>query len=156
MVVIAAISPFVLSVLKYAFIALVYFFVYRSIRAVATDISGRRERRSTPKGEVRAARTKGKAPTMVVVKDDTGRKLASHRLNGPLQIGRADACHIKLDDTYASNFHARLYPANGAWHVEDLGSTNGTYLNRQRVSGSVELQAGDEVRVGKTILELKR
>jgi pSer/pThr/pTyr-binding forkhead associated (FHA) protein len=91
-----------------------------------------------------------------VVKDESGRKLGTHRLSSPLQIGRADACHIKLDDTYVSNFHARLYPKDGAWHVEDLGSTNGTYLNRQRVSGSVELQAGDEVRVGKTTLELKR
>jgi pSer/pThr/pTyr-binding forkhead associated (FHA) protein len=91
-----------------------------------------------------------------VVKDDSGRKIATHRLTSPLQIGRGDACHIKLDDTYVSSFHARLFPKDGTWHVEDLGSTNGTYLNRQRVTGSVEVQAGDEVRVGKTTLELKR
>ena len=101
-------------------------------------------------------RGQGKGPQVVVVKDEGGKKLATHRLHTALQIGRADACHIKLDDTYVSNFHARLYPQNGAWHVEDLGSTNGTYLNRQRVSGTVEVQAGDEVRVGKTTLELRR
>ena len=71
-------------------------------------------------------------------------------------MGRADACHIRLDDTYVSNFHAKLYSENGAWYVQDLGSTNGTYLNRQRVSGAVEVQTGDEVRVGKTTLELRR
>lgn len=152
----AVISPFVISVLKYAFIALVYFFVYRAIRSIASDIGDRKAKKSTPRSEVRSTRARGKAPQTVVVKDDAGKKLASHRLNGALQIGRADACHIKLDDTYVSNFHARLYPKDGAWHVEDLGSTNGTYLNRQRVSGSVELQPGDEVRVGKTTLELKR
>jgi pSer/pThr/pTyr-binding forkhead associated (FHA) protein len=153
----ASISPFVLAVLKYAFIALVYFFVFRAIRAVGAEIAGpRTARRSTSRPDVRAPRSRGKAPQVVVVKDETGRKLATHRLHGTLQVGRADACHIKLQDTYVSNFHARLYPKNGAWHVEDLGSTNGTYLNRQRVSGSVELQSGDEVRVGKTTLELRR
>ena len=156
MATVASISPFVIAVLKYAFLALVYFFVYRAIRAASAEVAGRREARRSPRQEVKAARSRGKAPQMVVVKDDGGRKLATHRLSEPLQIGRAEACHIRLDDTYVSNFHARLYPKNGAWHVEDLGSTNGTYLNRHRVSGSVELQAGDEVRVGKTTLELKR
>ena len=150
-------SPFVIAVLKYAFIALIYFFVYRAIRSVASDVvAGRKERKAGGRAESRAVRTRGRSPQTVVVKDDAGHKLSSHRLNGTLQVGRADACHIKLEDTYVSNFHARIYPKNGTWHVEDLGSTNGTYLNRQRVSGSVELQAGDEVRVGKTTLELRR
>ena len=153
---VASISPFVIAVLKYAFIALIYFFVYRAIRSVAAELSDRRTRRTSTRAEARAARSIGKAPQIVVVKDDGGRKLQTQRLNGPIQIGRADACHIKLDDTYVSNFHARLFPKDGTWHIEDLGSTNGTYLNRHRVSGSVELQAGDEVRVGKTTLELRR
>ncbi|MCA1833482.1 MAG: FHA domain-containing protein [Actinomycetota bacterium] len=156
MAVLALISPFVIAVLKYAFIALVYFFVYRAIRAVGVEIAGRKDgRRAVPRSESRT-KGKGRAPQAVVVKDDDGRKIGSHRLSSTIQIGRAEACHIRLDDTYVSNFHARLYPKDGAWHVEDLGSTNGTYLNRQRVTGSVEIQAGDEVRVGKTTLELKR
>ena len=143
--------------LKYAFIALIYFFVFRAIRAVAIDITGKRQAaRTQPRGEVRTPRTKGKTPQMVVVKDESGKKMATHRLHSAIQVGRADACHIRLEDTYVSNFHARLYPENSAWFVQDLGSTNGTYLNRQRVSGAVEVQAGDEVRVGKTTLELRR
>ena len=155
----ATVSPFVLAVLKYVFLALIYFFVFRAIRAVAMDISGRRPGRgATPRTDAISPRGRGqgKTPQVVVVKGDDGRRIATHKLASALQIGRADACHIKLDDTYASNFHARLYPQNGAWHVEDLGSTNGTYLNRQRVSGAVEVQAGDEVRIGKTTLELRR
>ena len=157
---IASVSPFVVAVLKYVFLALVYFFVFRAIRAVAIDISGRRQtgRGGAPRQEKPRARGggQGKTPQFVVVKDESGKKIATQKLSAPIQIGRADACHIKLQDTYVSNFHARLYPQNGTWHVEDLGSTNGTYLNRQRVSGAVEVQAGDEVRVGKTTLELRR
>jgi hypothetical protein len=151
------VSPFVLAVLKYAFLALVYFFVYRAIRAVAAEVTGRREARATRSDarHVRAARTK-KGPTLVVVRDADGQKVASHKLSSTLSIGRADACHIRLDDVYVSQFHARLFPRNGTWHIEDLGSTNGTYLNRQRVSGVAELQAGDQVRIGKTTLELRR
>jgi pSer/pThr/pTyr-binding forkhead associated (FHA) protein len=91
-----------------------------------------------------------------VVKGENGKKLQSQPLKETIQIGRADACHIQIDDRYASQFHARLYPRNGSWYVEDLGSTNGTYLNRQRVSGSAEVHAGDVVRIGRTTLELKR
>ncbi len=134
----AAVSPFVLSVLKYAFLALVYFFVFRALRTVAVDVSGRRAR----------------APDRV--RDEEGKKLDSVPLGGAVQIGRAEACHVRIEDRYASQFHARLYSKNGAWYVEDLGSTNGTYLNQQRVSGSAEVQAGDHIRIGKTTLELKR
>jgi hypothetical protein len=152
------VPPFVLQVLKYAFLALLYFFIYRAIRAVVVDLYGGRPRRKRG-GEAkpaRAARARGKAPTTVVVKTEDGRKLSSHKLTSPLQIGRAEACHVRPDDTYVSQFHARMYTRNGAWFVEDLGSTNGTYLNRQRLTSPAEVQAGDQVRVGKTILEMKR
>jgi pSer/pThr/pTyr-binding forkhead associated (FHA) protein len=52
--------------------------------------------------------------------------------------------------------HARLYGKDGTWFVEDLGSTNGTYLNDRRLSNPAEVHAGDVVRVGKTLLELRR
>ncbi len=156
-----AVTPFVLAVLKYSFLALIYFFVYRAIRAVATDISVPRKTRAASRAETKPVRTpratrSKKAPTTLVVRDDGGKKVASHRLESPLQVGRADACHIRLNDTYVSQFHARIYPRDGTWHVEDLGSTNGTYLNRQRLSGSREVQAGDQIKIGKTTLELKR
>ncbi|MDP9341063.1 MAG: FHA domain-containing protein [Actinomycetota bacterium] len=159
----AAVSPFVLSVLKYAFLALVYFFVFRALRTVAVDVAGRRSRapdtrpsRPVARGATPTRAGKGKAPTSVVVRDEAGKKLDSVPLAGAVQIGRAEACHVRIEDRYASQFHARLYSKNGAWYVEDLGSTNGTYLNQQRVSGSAQVQAGDHIRIGKTTLELKR
>ena len=152
-------SPFVLAVLKYALLALLYFFVFRAIRAVAQDVRGRApaRQRGPEAAPARAPRGRGgKTPTELVVKEESGRKLGSFKLRDQLQVGRAEACHVRIDDRYSSQFHARLYPKNGAWYVEDLGSTNGTYLNRQRVQGPAEVHAGDVIRIGKTTLELRR
>ena len=84
-----------------------------------------------------------------------GKKAASFRLEEAMQIGRADACHVKLSDTYVSQFHARVFPKDGAWFVEDLGSTNGTFLNQRKVTAPSELRGGDKLRMGKTMLELR-
>jgi hypothetical protein len=152
--------PFVLTVLRIVFLILLYFFVYRAIRSAYVDI-----RSASPKPKASQGRPKGRAsdgsragrpPKLVVIIDDKGTKLATHPLDGQLQIGRADACQIQLSDTYASQFHARIYGQNGSWYVEDLGSTNGTYVNQRRITSPVEVRAGDRVRVGKTTLELRR
>jgi pSer/pThr/pTyr-binding forkhead associated (FHA) protein len=153
------VPPFVLTVLKIVFLALLYFFVYRAIRTVVADLRGpqaRRDRSQQPGQRPVPISRQGKPPRSVAVIDDNGSKIESVRLSGQLQIGRADACQIKLDDTYVSTFHARIFNRDGSWFVEDLGSTNGTYLNQRRVTSPVELRAGDRVKLGKTTLELKR
>jgi pSer/pThr/pTyr-binding forkhead associated (FHA) protein len=153
------VPPFVLTVLQIVFLALLYFFVYRAIRTVVADLRGprsRRERSSQAGQRTAPIARQGKPPKSVAVIADNGTKVESVRLSGQLQIGRADACQIKLDDTYVSTFHARIFNRDGSWFVEDLGSTNGTYLNQRRVTSPVELRAGDRVKLGKTTLELKR
>ena len=149
--------PFVLTVLKFVFLALLYFFVYRAIRSVVLDLrsaqpSRGREARpaSAPKGTGR------KAPRSLQVLDEHGGKLESRRLDGTIHVGRADACQIQLSDNYVSSFHARIFSRDGSWYVEDLGSTNGTYLNQRRITGTSELRTGDRLRIGKTTLELRR
>jgi pSer/pThr/pTyr-binding forkhead associated (FHA) protein len=159
-----ALTPFVLAVLKYAFLALLYFFVFRAIRSVALDVSGRRRAATTQVAAQPAAKQPkpakggkpGKPPTQLILRTENGKKTGTFSLREPLQIGRAEACHVRLDDRYSSQFHARLYPKDGGWFLEDLGSTNGTYLNRQRVQGTHEIHAGDQIRIGRTTLELKR
>jgi pSer/pThr/pTyr-binding forkhead associated (FHA) protein len=153
------VSPFVLSVLKYALLALLYFFIYRAVRSVAVEISGRRaapgrlrERAAAPHG----TGSKGRPPSAVVVHEPDGVKPRTVRLSGATEIGRSESCAIRLQDTYVSQVHARLANANGSWTVEDLGSTNGTFLNDRRVGDPVAVHAGDVVRVGKTLLELRR
>jgi len=78
----------------------------------------------------------------------------SFPVGGQLTIGRAANCQITVDDTFVSQMHARVYPYDGQTVVEDLGSTNGTYLNRNRLSGAMVMQLGDRVQVGNTVLEL--
>jgi pSer/pThr/pTyr-binding forkhead associated (FHA) protein len=158
--------PFVLTVLKIVFLALLYFYVYRAIRSVVLDLRGGNARAARTvawnpprpaEGPARTAPVRGKAPRSVVVTNERGGKVEARPLSeGQLQIGRAEACQIRLPDTYVSQFHARIYPRDGAWFVEDLGSTNGTYLNQRRITSPAELRAGDRLRVGKTTLELRR
>jgi pSer/pThr/pTyr-binding forkhead associated (FHA) protein len=155
------VSPFALSVLKYSLIVLLYFFVFRAIRSVALDVSGRRRGATTEMRIPAAAAAKpsrgGKPPTQVVVHDaGASGKPATVRLTGQVEIGRGDKCAIRLQDHYVSQVHARLYERDGDWHVEDMGSTNGTFLNDGTISGSAVVRAGDAVRVGKTVLELRR
>jgi pSer/pThr/pTyr-binding forkhead associated (FHA) protein len=155
---------FVLTVLKVVFVALLYFFVYRAIRSVVVDLRGPAEqpprkgdqRPTTARG--RQAAGKHKPPRSIVVMDDRGQKVDTVRLDGGAawQIGRAEACQIQLSDTYVSSFHARIFDRDGQWFVEDLGSTNGTYLNQRRLTAPSELRAGDKVKLGKTTLELRR
>ena len=73
-----------------------------------------------------------------------------------ITIGRANDATLVLSDDYASSRHARLFPQNGQWIVEDLGSTNGTYLDRQKVTQPTPVPAGVPIRIGKTVLELRR
>jgi FHA domain len=155
------VSPFVLSVLKYALLALLYFFVYRAVRSMSHELSGRRpapgEDRSAkaPKPAARPPRP-GRLPTSVVVHAPEARKPRAFKLSGVLEIGRAESCQVRLDDTYASQHHAKLSKHDGAWVVEDLGSTNGTFVNDHRVQAPTEVRAGDVMRIGNTVLELRR
>jgi len=71
-------------------------------------------------------------------------------------IGRNPEATLVLDDDYASGRHARIYPDNGRWYVEDLGSTNGTFIGRERVSAPTPLSVGTTLRVGQTVIELRK
>jgi pSer/pThr/pTyr-binding forkhead associated (FHA) protein len=73
-----------------------------------------------------------------------------------ITLGRANDATLVLNDDYASSRHARLFPQDGQWIVEDLGSTNGTYLDRQKVTQPTPVPVGVPIRIGKTVLELRR
>jgi hypothetical protein len=151
-------SPFVLSVLKYALLALLYFFIYQAVRSVAAGLSPRPAARSpaTAAEPARARAFRRRPPSALVVHGPDERRPRTYRLSGALEIGRAETCQVRLEDTYASLHHARLSSRDGVWLIEDLGSTNGTYVNDRRISAPVEVHAGDVVRIGKTVLELRR
>jgi pSer/pThr/pTyr-binding forkhead associated (FHA) protein len=75
---------------------------------------------------------------------------------GAVTLGRSQDSTIVLDDDYVSSRHARVFPQDGQWFVEDMGSTNGTYLDRTKVTGATPVKIGMPIRVGKTVVELRK
>jgi len=150
----------VLDLLKYVFLAVLYIFMARAVRAVWAELRPEQPQRSNP-GRGRAApkaqprRTK-KAPRRVVVTEGGNLKGKTFTLDGELLLGRAERCNVVLDDAYSSQIHARIFSRGESWVVEDMGSTNGTYLNRQKVTAPTELTRGDRIKIGKTVLELRK
>jgi pSer/pThr/pTyr-binding forkhead associated (FHA) protein len=151
----------VLDLLKYVFLAVLYIFVWRAVKAVYLELRPERQRRpraTRPQPATPArppARRPRKAPGRLAVVEGAlkGRQLD---LGEELVIGRAEKCNLVLDDTYVSQVHARIFARNGGYLVEDLGSTNGTYVNRRRITSPTEVQRGDQVKIGKTVMELRK
>ena len=102
------------------------------------------------------SRKSRKAPRKVAVVEGEQLRGKSFDLDSELTIGRTDRCRIVLDDPYVSSVHARIYSEGDTCLVEDLGSTNGTYLDRQKVTAPTPVPVGVPIRVGKTTLELRK
>jgi pSer/pThr/pTyr-binding forkhead associated (FHA) protein len=154
----------VLTSLKVLFLVLLYLFIARAIRVIWLDLVGPRAPKPRPVRQPRpqtaskpSKRPAAKAPRSLVVTED-GQNPRTVGIDGEKAItfGRAEECTVVLKDTYVSQMHTRIFSKDGAWYVEDLGSTNGTYLNRAKVTDASPLTAGDEVRLGKTTVELRR
>jgi pSer/pThr/pTyr-binding forkhead associated (FHA) protein len=151
------VPPLVLTILKVVFLALLYLFIARAVRVIYLDLVGPRVPRASAQSSVPAAPRKRRGqPKSLVVTEAEGAARTYPIAVEPLAIGRADSCQVVLGDTYASQMHARVFPKDGSWFVEDLGSTNGTYLNRTKVTAPSEIGPGDEIRIGKTTLEVRR
>lgn len=156
-------TELVLTVARFGLLLLLWIFVFAVVGVVRRDMFvGARAGRlvATPRagagGSVRGAKAKkGRAAHQLVV---TGGQLAGTRLTlgeSPITIGRAEDSTLVVTDDYASARHARLVPRSGQWYVEDLGSTNGTYLDRTRVNGPTPVPIGVPIRIGRTTLELR-
>jgi pSer/pThr/pTyr-binding forkhead associated (FHA) protein len=166
-------NPLTLDLIKLAFLAVLWLFVIAAVGVVRTDLfdqpaSPRKQRRAARQGNqgappppprpvkpARPGRSRSSARELVV----TGGNLAGTTItlaDQQITIGRAGDATLVLTDDYASTRHARLFPQNGDWILEDLGSTNGTYLDRQKVSAPIQVQVGVPIRIGKTVLELRR
>ena len=146
----------VLQLLKYVFLIVLYIFIARAVRLIALESKPAASRRPAPVVQTRQPSKRVKAPKKVTVVEGDENKGKSFDLGEELVIGRAEKCQIVLNDTYVSQMHARFFARGETYMVEDLGSTNGTYLNRRRITSPVEVSRGDQVKIGKTVLELRR
>lgn len=135
--------------LRYLFLALVYIFLILVVRAIYREV---KEPEVSRKARRRRRRER---PELVVLAADR-KQGARHRLVHQMIIGRSEASDIIIDDTYASQKHARVYRDNSMFFVEDLGSTNGTYVNGRKLSYPMELRPGDRIKIGKTLFEFRR
>jgi len=158
-------STLTLLLIRLAFLAILWLFVIAAVGVVRTDMfgvprSGRRARRqlkaARPARPARGGRNNRGEPHRLLV---TAGALAGTSLglsDQQITVGRANDATLVLNDDYASSRHARLFPQDGQWIVEDLGSTNGTYIDRQKVTQPTPVPVGVPIRIGKTVLELRR
>ncbi|MEU3410621.1 MULTISPECIES: FHA domain-containing protein FhaB/FipA [unclassified Streptomyces] len=175
-------SELTLTVMRLGFLAVLWLFVIVAVQVIRSDLFGtrvtqrgsRREAARPQQGARQQARQQAapppqrgqqggggrrgrNAPTKLVVTEGTLTGTTVALQGQTITLGRAHDSTIVLDDDYASSRHARIYPdQNGQWIIEDLGSTNGTYLDRTRLTTPTPIPLGAPIRIGKTAIELRK
>jgi pSer/pThr/pTyr-binding forkhead associated (FHA) protein len=160
------VSELTLTLIKVGFLALLWMFVLSSVSVIKSDMFGERvdpqraaaaPKSSKPsKPSKRQQKKKRGAPTQLVISEGANAGVSVPLEGQPILLGRGADATIRLDDDYVSTRHARFVPHGDDWYIEDLGSTNGTYIGSQRITTPMMVAIGVQVRVGKTIAELKK
>jgi pSer/pThr/pTyr-binding forkhead associated (FHA) protein len=159
------VSELTLTLLRIAFLGLLWLFVLMTIMVLRRDLRQPADARPVSRRSVRAPRTptptkvarssKVKGTKIVVVEGQLAGTVVPLE-SSQITIGRAPDSTIVIDDDYASSRHARIYPAEGTWVVEDLGSTNGTWIDRTRITTPTVLPVGAPLRIGRSTLQLQK
>jgi pSer/pThr/pTyr-binding forkhead associated (FHA) protein len=147
--------------LKFGFLAVLYLFLLWVARSSLRDLSEHDEASMVVPGDEPAAvprRQRDQGPDLAAGVDPRLEVVAAMGLdpgtNFDLReggtMGRADGADIPIDDPFASSVHARIFPRGHFMYIEDMGSTNGTYLNGRRLRAAERLKTGDTVRIGET------
>lgn len=159
-------SELALTLIRLAFLGLLWLFVLLTVLVLRKDL--RQPAETRPTGRPRQPKAPKPAKVAKVARQAKVRGTKLVVTEGPLTgtviplntaqvtIGRAPDSTVVIDDDYASSRHARVYPSEGAWVVEDLGSTNGTWIDRTRITTPTVLPVGVPLRVGRTTLQLQR
>ena len=167
-------SELTLTIIRLGLLVLLWIFVFSVVGVLRGDIYGTRVVSRTPRkpAPARASRTdrRDAAPAARPPKRQVHTADPRHLVvtQGPLTgtslplreagtvIGRNPECALVLDDDFASGRHARIFHRDNAWFVEDLGSTNGTFLGSERLTTPTRVESGTTLRIGKTVIELRR
>jgi len=161
------VSELALTLLRIGFLVALWVFVIITILVLRRDLRQPADAKPTSTRPVKPPKAPKapKAPKPVKVKT---KGLSLVVTEGPLAgtvvplgteqitLGRAPDSTLVIDDDYASSRHARIYPSEGAWFVEDLGSTNGTWIERARITSPTVLAVGAPLRIGRTTLQLQK
>ncbi|OAV60558.1 FHA domain-containing protein FhaB/FipA [Enteractinococcus helveticum] len=158
-------SELAITALRFGLLALLWIFVFsvvtsqgRSLQIARPARLTRRKKKDEPVSssntDTPLPPTRALATKLVVTEGPlAGRTI---QLGGqPLLIGRAQDAGLVLEDDYASGRHARLFPQGSRWFLEDLGSTNGTFVQGNQLTRTMAIDPGTPVRIGKTVMELK-
>ena len=166
-------SELTMTLLRLGYLVMLWVFVYSVVRVLRRDLYGTRitSRKGTPRekpvaapaappsgtGKAQAAPAPARPrPTRLVVSEGPLRGTTLPLSSSAILIGRAPSCTLVLDDDYSSSRHARIFPSGDQWILEDLGSTNGTFIGAQRVTTPTPLTPGVQVRIGQSVVELQR
>jgi pSer/pThr/pTyr-binding forkhead associated (FHA) protein len=137
--------------LKFAFIAVLYLFLLWVARSALKDLGrGVAGNAQAAQAQSRPADRLPGLPSLVVQGGGGLRAGSSFAINGSIMIGRSPQTDVPIEDSFASARHARLFERDGLYYVEDLGSTNGTYLNGRRLRSQQQLSGEDVIRIGDT------
>jgi pSer/pThr/pTyr-binding forkhead associated (FHA) protein len=155
-------SELTLFLIKISYLAILWIFVLSAISVVRSDMFGARMPATAREAAAPKARRQPKqkarkgSPTHVLVVEGANKGERAELAQAPILIGRGADAAIRLDDDYFSTRHARIAASGDQWFVEDLGSTNGTYIGSARITQPTTLTLGTQVRIGKTLLELRK
>ncbi|GAA4618262.1 antibiotic biosynthesis regulator FhaB [Actinoallomurus liliacearum] len=156
-----------LTLMKVAFLAVLWLFVIAAAGVIRADLWGskaaakaQRPRQAAqparPPRQAAAPRVRRSEPTKLVITEGARAGTTMDLVGTEITMGRGNDVTLPLGDDYSSGRHARLFSQNGQWFVEDLGSTNGTYLGRAKVSRPEPVPVGVPIRIGKTVIELRK
>ena len=154
-------SEIAVTVVKVLFLALLWLFILSAVSVVRSDLFGRTvtaddgpQALEDPRPPARKVRRQRGAPRALTITQGPQSGDSGTFVDHVILIGRGADCQLLLEDDYVSTRHARVVDGPDGVYVEDLGSTNGTYVNNQRITAPTAIGFSDVVRIGRTILRL--
>src|SRR5919107_2902679 len=157
-------SEIALTVIKVLFLALLWVFIASAVSVIRSDLLGRTvPMRDQPRGQEleqpapppkKTKRTRG-APRVLMITQGSQAGQSAELADGVILIGRGADAQLSLDDDYVSTRHARVVSGENGIYLEDLGSTNGSYVNNQRITAPTTVSLSDTIRIGRTVMRLE-
>lgn len=162
-------SELTVTLLRFGFLALLWVFVFVILAAMRRDLGinqilrfnslpGRGKRGASSgaaAGQRKQAPSAPRLPGQLAIVEGPEAGTTIRLSDAPVLLGRAPDCTLPLHDDYCSGHHARLFPQGSRWFLEDLGSTNGTFVRGERLTRATLVEPGAAFSIGRTVMELR-